>query len=149
MKPWKLCIVSLLAAGTLAGAYFTYVAWAFPDVRCEAARHLDAPQMEGDCLLMPYENDGESGTGVVREQARSDSGTLPDLPWHAGRQGFAAFHAQSGQGRLRPLPLPRHRTHGSQIRQIPTTAPPATRHHQSAMHGNAYEYRQPASRTSL
>ena len=47
MKPWKLCIVSLLAAGTLAGAYFTYVAWAFPDVRCEAARHLDAPQMEG------------------------------------------------------------------------------------------------------
>ena len=49
MKYCKILLFSLLAVIVLVGGYFLYMAWAFPAVRCEAAKHLDAPQMAGDC----------------------------------------------------------------------------------------------------
>ena len=49
MKSCKILIGSLLALLVLAGGYFGYMAWAFPAERCEAAKHLAAPKMEGDC----------------------------------------------------------------------------------------------------
>ena len=45
----KRCLISLLVLCLLTGAYFLYMAWAFPAVRCEAAKHLNAAEMEGDC----------------------------------------------------------------------------------------------------
>ena len=49
MNYCKILLFSLLAVIVLVGGYFLYMAWAFPAVRCEAAKHLDAPQMAGDC----------------------------------------------------------------------------------------------------
>ena len=45
----KKLLIVLLALAVLTGGYFLYMAWAFPAERCEAAKHLDSPQMAGDC----------------------------------------------------------------------------------------------------
>ena len=38
MKSCKIVLFSLLALLMLGGAYFAYMAWAFPTDRCEAAK---------------------------------------------------------------------------------------------------------------
>ena len=148
MKPWKLCIVSLIAAGTLAGAYFTYVAWAFPDVRCEAARHLDAPQMEGDC----YSCHMKTTAKVAQEWYESKHGvtlvrcqTCHGMPDGKGSLPFTRNPGKDVCARCHSLAIERMEAKFGRSDDCASCHP----HHQSAMHGNAYEYRQPASRTSL
>lgn len=46
-KPFVFIPLLLIAGLT---GYFAYISWAFPVVKCEAAKHLTAPgQMSGDC----------------------------------------------------------------------------------------------------
>ena len=137
----------LLGAGILLGCYFLYMAWAFPKVRCEA-KHLDAGQMAGDCYSCHMKATAkiaqewfESKHGVVLVRCQTCHG-MPD------GQGAISFTKNPGVdvcARCHSLAIQEmERKFGAKGNCVDCHP-----HHQSPMHGKAYEYRTPSTKTEL
>ena len=148
MKSCKILIGSLLALLVLAGGYFGYMAWAFPGERCEAAKHLAAPKMEGDC----YSCHAKSTPRLAQEWYESKHGiTLVRCQTCHGMpdgKGAIPFTRKPGVGvcaRCHSLSIQRMEAKFGKRDDCSSCHPS----HQSPMHGKAYEYRTPSGKTDL
>lgn len=141
-------VVAVVAVALLVGGFFLYVRLAFPGVRCEAARHLEAPQMIGDCY----------GCHVK---------TTPRIAqdWYEGKHGVTLVRCQTCHGQpdgKGAIPFDRApgveicaRCHAPSIDRM--EAKFGTRgncsachpNHQNPMHGEAYVNRQATTKTTL
>lgn len=146
MKSCKILLFSLLALIVLVGGYFLYMAWAFPAVRCEAARHLDAPQMEGDC----YACHAKATPRVAQEWYESKHGitlvrcqTCHGMPDGKGSLPFTRAPGAEVCATCHSLSIKRMEAKFGRRDDCSTCHP----YHQSAMHGGAYQYRQPINKT--
>lgn len=146
MKSCKILLFSLLALIVLVGGYFLYMAWAFPAVRCEAARHLDAPQMEGDC----YACHAKATPRVAQEWYESKHGvtlvrcqTCHGMPDGKGSLPFTRTPGVEVCATCHSLSIKRMEAKFGRRDDCSTCHP----YHQSAMHGGAYQYRQPTNKT--
>lgn len=131
-----------------AGAYFAYISWAFPPVKCEAAKHLDAPERMGDC----YGCHVKSSPKVAQE-------------WYESKHGITLVRCQTCHGQpdgKGSIPFTRTpgvdicaRCHSLSIERMEAKFGKrddcATCHqaHQGPMHGSAYVYRQETTKTTL
>ena len=141
-------LVVLLALGALVGGYFLYMAHAFPEVRCEAAKHLDAPKMEGDC----YGCHVKSTPRVAQE-------------WYESKHGITLVRCQTchgmpdGKGALpfarKPALTVCAACHSAAIQRmeakfgLKTDCATCHLRHQSAIHGEAYQHQAPSTKTEL
>lgn len=148
MKAAKLGIFFVAMVAVFVFAYFGYMAWAFPETRCEGAKHLAAGQMEGDCYACHVKATParaqywlESKHGVTLVRCQTCHG-MPD------GQGAIQFTRSPGVDSCA-------RCHSAAIQQMEKkfgmTGNCNTCHpnHQSAVHGMPYQYRQPAQQTSF
>ncbi len=148
MKYCKILLFSLLAVIVLVGGYFLYMAWAFPAVRCEAAKHLDAPQMAGDC----YACHVKATPRVAQEWYESKHGvtlvrcqTCHGMPDGKGSLPFTRTPGVEVCARCHSLSISRMEAKFGKRNDCSSCHP----YHQSAMHGGAYQYRQPSAKTEL
>ncbi|MCD7984102.1 MAG: hypothetical protein LUG19_07605 [Desulfovibrio sp.] len=148
MKYCKILLFSLLAVIVLVGGYFLYMAWAFPAVRCEAAKHLDAPQMAGDC----YACHVKATPRVAQEWYESKHGvtlvrcqTCHGMPDGKGSLPFTRTPGVEVCARCHSLSISRMEAKFGKRNDCSSCHP----YHQSTMHGGAYQYRQPSAKTEL
>ena len=148
MKYCKILLFSLLAVIVLVGGYFLYMAWAFPAVRCEAAKHLDSPQMAGDC----YACHVKATPRVAQEWYESKHGvplvrcqTCHGMPDGKGSLPFTRTPGVEVCARCHSLSISRMEAKFGKRNDCSSCHP----YHQSAMHGGAYQYRQPSAKTEL
>lgn len=132
----------------LVGGYFVYVSWAFPDVKCEAAKHLDAPERMGDCYGCHVKStpkvaqdwfESKHGVTLVRCQ------TCHGQPDGKGSLPFARVPGVEVCARCHSLAIDRMEAKFGKRNDCSSCHP----NHQSPMHGNAYEYRQASTKTTL
>lgn len=147
----KLVTKGLIALGAVAVsvfAYFGFMAWAFPETRCEAAKHLDAGQMEGDCYgchvkatpaQAQYWLESKHGITLVRCQ------TCHGMPDGKGALQFTRSPGVDSCARCHSLAIQRMEAKFGQRKDCNTCHP----YHQSALHGVPYQYRQPTVQTSF
>ncbi len=145
-KPYVAIVIVLVL---LAGGYFAYIAWAFPPVKCEAAKHLDPPTaMVGDC----YGCHVKTTPKVAQE-------------WYESKHGVTLVRCQTchgqpdGKGSLPFTATPAvsvcESCHAPAIDVMEAKFGKrddcATCHlqHQSPIHGDAYSYRQATTKTTL
>ena len=137
--PLLFALMAMLVSG-----YFGYIAWAFPEVRCEAAvRHLDAPERMGDCygchvVVTPRKamewNESKHGVNLVRCQVCHGQ---PD------GQGAIAFTRAPGISACvacHSVPIDRMVERFGRRDDCSSCHP----NHASPIHGEAYVYRQDA-----
>ena len=148
MKSYKTLLGSLLALLVLVGGYFVYMAWAFPNERCEAAKHLAAPQMEGDC----YSCHAKSTPRIAQEWYESKHGitlvrcqTCHGMPDGKGAIPFTRKPGVEVCARCHSLSIQRMEAKFGKRDDCSSCHPS----HQSPMHGKAYEYRMPSGKTDL
>ena len=148
MKYCKILLFSLLAVIVLVGGYFLYMAWAFPAVRCEAAKPLDSPQMAGDC----YACHVKATPRVAQEWYESKHGvtlvrcqTCHGMPDGKGSLPFTRTPGVEVCARCHSLSISRMEAKFGKRNDCSSCHP----YHQSAMHGGAYQYRQPSAKTEL
>ena len=148
MKYCKILLFSLLAVIVLVGGYFLYMAWAFPAVRCEAAKHLDAPQMAGDC----YACHVKATPRVAQEWYESKHGvtlvrcqTCHGMPDGKGSLPFTRTPGVEVCARCHSLSISHMEAKFGKRNDCSSCHP----YHQSTMHGGAYQYRQPSAKTEL
>ena len=138
-----------LLAALLIGGYFAYVAWAFPDVRCEAAKHLDAPEaVAGDCYTCHVKStpkvaqqwyESKHGVTLVRCQ------TCHGQPDGKGSIPFARVPGVDVCARCHSLAIDRMEAKFGKRNDCSSCHP----YHQSTMHGSAYGFRQATTKTTL
>lgn len=143
-----LFICCAIAVIGIAG-FFLYVNLAFPKVRCEAVKHLDAPEKIADCMACHVKT-----TAVVAQH------------WKDSKHGVllvkcAVCHGQpDGKGSIpfTPRPDPMYicaRCHDPSIKRMEAkygerpSCNSCHPHHQNPMHGNAFIHRAPSDKTSL
>lgn len=148
MKPVKLAIFCACAIAVFIGGYFAYMAWAFPESRCEAAKHLAAGQMEGDC----YGCHAKATPAVAQQWYESKHGitlvrcqTCHGMPDGQGSLQFARIPDQQVCARCHSAAIQRMEVKFGQRNDCVTCHP----YHQSAMHGTPYQYRQPTTQVSF
>ena len=148
MKYCKILLFSLLAVIVLVGGYFLYMAWAFPAVRREAAKHQDSPQMAGDC----YACHVKATPRVAQEWYESKHGvtlvrcqTCHGMPDGKGSLPFTRTPGVEVCARCHSLSISRMEAKFGKRNDCSSCHP----YHQSAMHGGAYQYRQPSAKTEL
>lgn len=140
MKFTKIAVVACLSAIVLVGGYFAYMAWAFPETRCEGAKHLQAAGLEGDCY----------GCHMKATPAVAQN-------WYESKHGMILVRCQTchgmpdGEGSLKFTRSPGTevcaRCHSAAINAMQAKFGSRADcngchpNHQSAMHGNAYENR--------
>jgi hypothetical protein len=145
-KPWFSALFLLAAA---VGVYFGYVSLAFPPVRCEAAKHLDAPpERMSDCYgchvktspkLAQEWHESKHGVTLVKCQA------CHGLPDGKGSMAFTRTPGAELCSRCHSLSIERMEAKFGK-RDDCVTCHPA---HQTPMHGTAYTYRQETAVTTL
>jgi len=145
----KPCLVVPLLLVVSAVGYFLYMSLAFSAVRCEAAKHLDAPERMGDCYgchlkVTPRvaQEWYESKHGVTLVRCQTCHGQ-PD-----GKGSVAFTRAPDAAGlcvRCHSLSIDRMEAKFGKRDDCSSCHP----YHQSPMHGSAYVYRQEASKTTL
>lgn len=138
-----------LLAVLVVGGYFAYVSWAFPPVRCEAAKHLTAPEMQaGECYGCHVKStpkvaqdwyESKHGVTLVRCQ------TCHGQPDGQGSQPFARVPGVEVCARCHSLAIDRMEAKFGKRDDCSTCHP----NHQSPMHGNVYEFRQATTKTTL
>lgn len=140
--------VVLAGAALLVAAFFLYVRLAFPGVRCEAARHLDAPEKMGDCYGCHIKStprvaqdwyEGKHGITLVRCQTCHGQ---PD------GKGAIAFNRSPGVeicARCHAPSMDRMEAKFGTRGNCSTCHP----NHQNPMHGDAYVNRQATTKTTL
>lgn len=144
MKGLKLGLFFLGAAAVFVFGYFGYMAWAFPETKCEAAKHLDAGTMAGDCYgchvkATPAEAqhwfESKHGLTLVRCQ------TCHGMPDGQGSIQFTRSPDVSTCARCHSPAIQRMEAKFGKRGECNVCHP----FHQSAMHGSPYQYRQPAT----
>lgn len=148
MKFAKLSAFCIGLVAAFVVGYFAYMAWAFPETRCEAAKHLAAGEMEGDCYGCHVKATPavaqqwyESKHGVTLVRCQTCHG-LPD------GQGAIQFTRQPGAdicAKCHSLAMQRMEAKFGRRGDCSSCHP----YHQSAMHGDAYQYRLPVTQTSF
>lgn len=142
---WGILGVVITAVGVF--AYFGYMAWAFPATRCEAAKHLSAGQMEGDCYgchvkatpaQAQYWLESKHGLTLVRCQ------TCHGMPDGNGSLQFTRSPSVDTCARCHSAAIQRMEAKFGLRGDCSSCHP----YHQSALHGDPYQYRQPAAATS-
>lgn len=138
MKWIKVVVIGCLSTILLVGCYFLYMDWAFPETRCEGAKHLQAAGLEGDCYgchmkATPAvaQNWYESKHGMILVRCQTCHG-MPD------GQGSLQFTRSPGTetcARCHSLAINRMEEKFGKRGDCNSCHP----FHQSAMHGNAYE----------
>lgn len=137
-----------LVVAILVGGYFTYVSWAFTGVKCEAAKHLDAPERMGDCYGCHVKStpkvaqdwyESKHGVTLVRCQ------TCHGQPDGKGSVPFTRTPGVDVCARCHSLAIDRMEAKFGKRNDCSSCHP----NHQSPMHGNAYEYRQQSTKTTL
>ena len=138
-----------LLAVVLVGGYFAYVAWAFPPVKCEAAKHLTAPEPSaGDCYTCHVKStpkvaqdwyESKHGVTLVRCQ------TCHGQPDGKGSLAFARVPGVEVCARCHSLAIDRMTAKFGKRDDCSSCHP----NHQSPMHGNVYEFRQATTKTTL
>lgn len=137
-----------LLLALLAGGYFAYVSWAFPGVKCEAAKHLDAPERMGDCYGCHVKStpkvaqdwfESKHGVTLVRCQ------TCHGQPDGKGSLPFSRVPGVEVCSRCHSLAIDRMEAKFGKRNDCSSCHP----NHQSPMHGGAYEYRQASTKTTL
>lgn len=148
MKYLKSGLICLAAAIVLVGGYFVYMAWAFPENRCEGARHLAAGEMEGDC----YGCHMKATPRVAQEWYESKHGitlvrcqTCHGMPDGNGAIAFTRAPGVDCCARCHSLAIQRMEAKFGRKDDCITCHP----NHQSAMHGTPYQYRAPAIQTDI
>lgn len=151
----------VLVGGAGLAGYFAYVDWAFPEERCEAAKHLDAPAAMqkadpnspdfidmGDCYACHVKATPkiaqewyESKHGVVLVRCQTCHG----LPDGTGSQPFARIPSVDVCIRCHSLAVDKMEAKFGKREDCSTCHP----NHQSPMHGNAYEFRQATTQTTI
>ncbi len=144
----KRVFLSLLAVCILTCGYFLYMSWAFPPFRCEAAKHLTADQMDGDCYACHMKATAriaqewyESKHGVILVRCQTCHG----LPDGSGAQPFTRAPGVDVCARCHSLAIQQMQAKFGKSSNCTTCHP----HHQSPMHGNVYEFRTPSTKTEL
>ncbi len=144
----SLLIGLVLAAAAVAG-FFIYIDKAFPTVRCEAAKHLTMPETLSDC----YTCHAKTTPAVAQDWKESKHGAL--------LVKCVVCHGQpDGKGSIpfavKPSPQAIcSRCHepamNRMVQKFGTLQACETCHprHQNPMHSNAYETRDPATKTNL
>jgi len=134
-----------LLLAVLTGGYFAYISWAFPEVRCEAARHLDAPERMGDCYdchvkvtpkLAQEWYESKHGVNLVRCQA------CHGQPDGKGSIAFSRAPSASGCASCHSLSINRMEAKFGKRDDCSSCHP----NHTSPIHGEAYVYRQDAQK---
>ncbi len=142
-------IPSLIVLGLLlGGGYFAYISWAFPEVRCEAAKHLDSPELMGDC----YGCHLKATPRIAQEWYESKHGiTLVRCQTCHGQpdgKGSIPFTRRPGVdicARCHSLSIDRMEAKFGKRDDCSSCHP----YHQSSMHGSAYTFRQEADKKTL
>lgn len=147
MKGCQKILFSLLALAVVVGGYFLYMAWAFPTTPRCTARHLQTPE-EGDC----YSCHMKATARVAQEWYESKHGvvlvrcqTCHGMPDGKGAIPFARKPGVDVCARCHSLAIDKMEAKFGVKGDCVTCHP----HHQSPMHGNAYQYRQPSTQTDL
>ena len=140
MKCFMTLLVLLLAAGAATFGYFRYMENSFPEVRCEAAKHLDAPDMMGDCLSCHEKatpkvaqdwTESKHGMNLVRCQ------TCHGMPDGEGSLPFARDPELTVCAACHSSAMERMEAKFGAKGGCNTCHP----HHQNSMHGDAYQVR--------
>lgn len=145
MKCCKIVLSILIAVIVSVGGYFAYMSWAFPQVRCEAAKHLDAKQMEGDC----YACHVKATPRIAQEWYESKHGitlvrcqTCHGMPDGKGAIPFTRTPGVEVCARCHSLSIQRMEAKFGKRDDCSSCHP----YHQSSMHGTAYQFRQPSDK---
>lgn len=148
MKYFKIATFCAAMVLVFACGYFAYIAWAFPENRCEAAKHLSAGAMEGDC----YGCHVKATPRVAQEWYESKHGitlvrcqTCHGMPDGKGAIPFTRAPGVDVCARCHSLAMERMQARFGRRDDCSTCHP----YHQSAMHGTPYQYRAPTSKTEL
>ena len=127
------------------GGYFAYMNWAFPPVRCEAAKHLTAEQNADDC----YACHAKATAQLAQEWKESKHGintvtcqTCHGLPDGTGANPFARNPDVSICARCHSANMERMEAKFGKRDDCNTCHP----HHQSTMHGQAYVFNAPSTK---
>lgn len=145
--PRKILLAPLVALSAVCG-YFAYMAWAFPDMRCEGI-HLVAPDaMRGDC----YGCHRKATPRIAQEWFESKHGvmlvrcqTCHGLPDGSGSIPFSVSPGKDICVRCHSAAMEKMEAKFGR-RDGCTSCHP---YHQSPMHGDAYTYRQPSGLTDF
>lgn len=145
----KYGVICAILAIVLGGGYFAYMAWAFPENKCEAAKHLASGDMDGDCYgchikvspkVAQYWYESKHGITLVRCQV------CHGMPDGKGAIQFARVPSIDVCARCHSVAIERMQVKfGMNGRECYTCHP----NHQSAIHGVPYQYRQPITKTDL
>lgn len=145
----KYLLIALGAAVILVAGFFLYINMAYPEVRCEGAKHLDRPEDFMDCVSCH-----EKVTVKVTQD------------WQESKHGvmlvkcFVCHGEPDGKGavpfEVNPDPLKIcAQCHDPSIKRMEAKygeRPDCNSchpHHQNPMHGDAYENKIPTTRTTL
>lgn len=137
-----------LVVALLVGGYFAYVSWAFTGTKCEAAKHLDAPERMGDCYGCHVKStpkvaqdwyESKHGVTLVRCQ------TCHGQPDGKGSLPFTRTPGVDVCARCHSLAIESMEAKFGKRNDCSTCHP----NHQSPMHGGAYIYRQASTKTTL
>jgi len=144
----KPVVAAPLLLALLAGGYFAYISWAFPATRCEAAKHLDAPERMGDC----YGCHIKATPRVAQEWYESKHGvtlvrcqTCHGQPDGKGAVPFSRAPGADLCARCHSLSMDRLEAKFGKRDDCASCHP----YHQSPMHGSAYTFRQETGKTTL
>ncbi len=145
-KVWIPLLILLFCV--LVGGYLLNLRLAFPEVKCEAARHLTPPQSAGDCYgchvkatpkQAQFWYESKHGVTLVRCQ------TCHGQPDGQGAIPFTRTPGTDICARCHSLAIERMEEKFGKVDNCSTCHP----FHQSPIHGKAYEYRQASTKTDL
>ena len=145
----KSLTLGLAAVVAVVGGFFGYITLAFPEVRCEAVKHLDAPEKYADCAGCHV----KSTPKVAQDWKDSKHGVMlvkcvvchgqPD------GKGSIAFTAKPDPmnicARCHDPSIKRMQAKYGERPDCNSCHP----HHQNPMHGDAYENKIPTEKTNF
>lgn len=149
MSVRNILLIACAVAVVGVGGFFGYVNTAFPTVRCEAAKHLDAPEKYADCLSCHT----KTTVKVAQDWKESKHGVM--------LVKCVVCHGQpDGKGSIpfsaKPDPMDIcARCHDPAIKRmvakygVKPDCNSCHPYHQNPMHGDAYETRIPSGKTNF
>lgn len=149
MKAWKICAIAVAAVAVLTSAYFSYIETAFTVERTSEPKHLKAgDDMDGECLschwkatakIAQYWYEGKHGVMLVRCQ------TCHGMPDGSGANPFSRAPGKDICARCHIVAIERMEAKFGSTENCSGCHP----NHQSPMHNDAYQFREPSTKTEL
>lgn len=145
----KYLLIALAAAVLCVGGFFLYISVAFPKVRCEGAKHLEAPEQYADCVTCH----AKSTIKVTQDWQESKHGVMlvkcvvchgePD------GKGSVPFEVKPDPIRIcaqcHDPSIKRMTAKYGDLKECNTCHP----NHQNPMHGDAYENKIPTGKITF